>query len=107
MVGALGQLSICITYTSCLQILSSPDCFVPVRRRNRGPPRFFGYTKSQFLDLGVRSTSKIGIICALSILAALGAASVRYMLFIKPEKDDKKKKVDEDLLAEGRAHTSS
>jgi len=75
----------------------------PRRFRHRGPPRFLGRTKAQYLDLLMRTNTRLSAFVTFIAVPALMIWSYRYITVLKPAKDAAKQKETEELLAEGRA----
>jgi len=69
----------------------------------RGPKRYFGQTKSQWLDKLMRSNANICATISLSFFPICGYYTWRYYNVIRPARDALEAKEREDLLAEGKA----
>ena len=57
--------------------------------KKRGPPRFLGKTKSQYLDWLMRSNANICALISLSFFPLAGWYSYRYFTVLKPARDAK------------------
>jgi len=77
--------------------------FQQVAGAKRGPKRFLGKTKAQFLDAFMRSNANLCFVITLSFFPICGYYTVRYFNVIKPAREELDKKAAEDLLAEGKA----
>lgn len=75
----------------------------PRRFRHRGPPRLLGRTKAQYLDLLMRTNTRLAAFVSFLVVPTLMIWSYRYITVLKPAKDAAKQKETEELLAEGRA----
>ena len=71
--------------------------------RKRGPPRFLGKTKTQYLDWLMRSNANICALISFSFFPLVGWYSYRYFTVLKPARDAKQAQEEADLLAEGKA----
>lgn len=71
--------------------------------RKRGPPRFLGKTKSQYLDWLMRSNANICALISFSFFPIVAYYSYRYITVLKPARDAKAAQEKEDLLSEGKA----
>ena len=65
----------------------------PRRFRHRGPPRFLGRTKAQYLDLLMRTNTRLSAFVTFIAVPALMIWSYRYITVLKPAKDAAKQKV--------------
>lgn len=75
----------------------------PAAGVKRGPPRFLGKTKSQWLDKLMRSNANICALISLSFFPIVAYYSWRYVNVIKPAREAIAAKEREELLAEGKA----
>ena len=71
--------------------------------RKRGPPRFLGKTKSQYLDWLMRSNANICALISFSFFPIVAWYSYRYFTVLKPARDALAAQDKEDLLSEGKA----
>jgi len=71
--------------------------------KKRGPPRFLGKTKTQYLDWLMRSNANICALISFSFFPLVGWYSYRYFTVLKPARDAQAAQEQEDLLAEGKA----
>ena len=71
--------------------------------KKRGPPRFLGRTKTQYLDYLMRSNASICALISFSIFPLGGYYTYRYFTVLKPNRDAKVAQEQEELLAEGKA----
>ena len=67
----------------------------------RGPPRYFGRTKSQYLDFGYRSHAYIMAAVSLFTIPLLIAILYYMNVILKPQIEEAKQKEEEELLSEG------
>ena len=74
-----------------------------VAGRKRGPPRFLGKTKAQYLDWLMRSNANICALISFSFFPIVVWYSYRYITILKPARDAKAAEDKEALLAEGKA----
>ena len=74
-----------------------------VAGRKRGPPRFLGKTKAQYLDWLMRSNANICALISFSFFPIVAWYSYRYITILKPARDAKAAEEKEALLAEGKA----
>jgi len=77
--------------------------FVQSAGSKRGPPRFLGKTKSQYLDLLMRSNANICALISFSFFPIVFYYTYRYYTVLKPARDAFAAQEQEDLLAEGKA----
>ena len=90
--------------TSARNLLrSSSIVFLQSAGAKRGPPRYFGKTKSQHLDLLMRSNANICALISFSFFPIVFYYTYRYYTVLKPARDAIAAKEQEDLLAEGKA----
>lgn len=66
----------------------------------RGPPRYFGYTKSQFFDTLMKSNATIMAGVSSFTLPIVGFMMWRYN-YVKKEVEEHKKIKEDELLSEG------
>jgi len=71
--------------------------------KKRGPPRYFGKTKSQYLDMLMRSNANICALISFSFFPIVAYYTYRYYTVLKPARDAIAAKEREELLAEGKA----
>jgi len=71
--------------------------------KKRGPPRYFGRTKSQYLDFLMRSNANICALISFSFFPIVAYYTYRYYTVLKPARDAFAAKEREELLAEGKA----
>ena len=74
-----------------------------VAGRKRGPPRFLGKTKAQYLDWLMRSNANICALISFSFFPIVAGYTYRYITVLKPARDAKAAEEEEALLAEGKA----
>ena len=74
-----------------------------VAGRKRGPPRFLGKTKAQYLDWLMRFNANICALISFSFFPIVAWYSYRYITILKPARDAKAAEEKEALLAEGKA----
>ena len=74
--------------------------------KTRGPPRLFGYTKSQVLDTLMRSNATICATIAVTSVPLACFMIYRYQYVLKPRKIEYEKMKQEELLSEGAFHKS-
>lgn len=93
--------------SSAVRLLkSNPTTSITIpqtRGAKRGPPRFFGKTKTQLLDSVMRSNANICFAASLSFFPIFAFYSYRYMTVLKPAREARDAKDREDLLSEGQA----
>lgn len=77
--------------------------FQQVAGAKRGPKRFLGKTKAQFLDVLMRSNANLCFAITLSFFPICGYYTYRYFNVIKPAREEIERQAAEDLLAEGKA----
>jgi len=77
--------------------------FQQVAGAKRAPKRYFGKTKSQWLDKLMRSNANICAVISLSFFPIVGYYSWRYINVIKPAREAIEAREREELLAEGKA----
>jgi len=82
---------------------SSSISFIPSAGKKRGPPRYLGKTKSQYLDLLMRSNANICALISFSFFPIVAYYTYRYYTVLKPARDAHAAKEQEELLAEGKA----
>jgi len=82
---------------------SSSLSIVPSAGRKRGPPRYLGKTKSQYLDILMRSNANICALISFSFFPIVAYYTYRYYTVLKPARDAHAAKEREELLAEGKA----
>jgi len=73
------------------------------RALRRGPPKFLGRTKTQYLDMLMRSNANICAAISLSFFPIAAYFTWRYLYVLKPEREAVVAKQNEDLLSEGKA----
>ena len=85
--------------------LLKPTTFTLVQSagKKRGPPRFLGKTKTQYLDWLMRSNANICAAISFGFFPLAAWYSYRYYTVLKPARDAAAAKEQEDLLAEGKA----
>ena len=88
---------------SSLLLRPSTSLVVQSAGKKRGPPRFLGKTKTQYLDWLMRSNANICALISLSFFPLAGWYSYRYFTVLKPARDAKLARDQEELLAEGKA----
>jgi len=71
--------------------------------KKRGPPRFLGRTKTQYIDWLMRSNASICAVISFGFVPLAGWYSYRYFTVLKPARDAKVAREQEELLAEGKA----
>ena len=71
--------------------------------KRRGPPRWLGKTKTQYLDWLMRSNANICAAISFGFFPLAAWYSYRYYTVLKPARDAAAAKEQEDLLAEGKA----
>jgi len=87
-----------------LALLSAPSPLLwSVRGVKRGPPKFLGRTKTQYLDMLMRSNANICAAISLSFFPIAGYYTYRYFTVLKPAREAKLAEQNEDLLSEGQA----
>ena len=85
-------------------LLKSPSfSIVPAAGKKRGPPRYLGRTKSQYLDILMRSNANICALISFSFFPIVAYYTYRYYTVLKPARDAHAAKEREELLAEGKA----
>ena len=67
----------------------------------RGPPRYFGRTKSQYLDFGYRSHAYVMASVSVFTIPLLIAILYYMNVILKPKIEEAKQKEEEELLSEG------
>ena len=88
---------------SSLLLRPSTSLVVQSAGKKRGPPRFLGKTKTQYLDWLMRSNANICALISLSFFPLAGWYSYRYFTVLKPARDAKLARDQEELLSEGKA----
>ena len=81
----------------------STSLLVQSAGKKRGPPRFLGKTKTQYLDWLMRSNANICATISFGFFPLAGWYFYRYQTVLKPARDAAAAKEQEDLLAEGKA----
>ena len=71
--------------------------------KRRGPPRWLGKTKTQYLDWLMRSNANICAAISFGFFPLAAWYSYRYYTVLKSARDAAAAKEQEDLLAEGKA----
>jgi len=71
--------------------------------KKRGPPRFLGRTKTQYIDTLMRSNASICAVISFGFVPLAGWYSYRYFTVLKPAREAKVAREQEELLAEGKA----
>ena len=71
--------------------------------KKRGPPRFLGKTKTQYLDWLMRSNANVCALISFSFFPLAGWYFWRYTTVLKPARDAAAAREQEELLAEGKA----
>ena len=90
--------------TSAKNLLkSSSIIFCQSAGAKRGPPRYFGKTKTQYLDFLMRSNANVCALASFSFFPIVAYYTWRYYNVLKPARDAIAAKEREDLLAEGKA----
>ena len=69
--------------------------------KKRGPPRIFGWTKTQVLDAMMRTNVRVCATFSLGIVPFVAIWMYRYQTILKPNKLEYERKKQEELLAEG------
>ena len=87
----------------CCSFLCSSQIFGQIAGAKRGPPRFLGRTKTQYLDVLMRSNATICATASLSFFPIVAYYMYRYYFVLKPVRDETARLEKEALLAEGQA----
>ena len=82
---------------------SRPALLLPAAGVKRGPPRFLGRTKSQYLDILMRSNANICALISFSFFPIVAYYTYRYYTVLKPARDLAAERERAELLAEGKA----
>jgi len=69
----------------------------------RGPARYLGFTKSQWLDKLMRSNANICFSITMMFFPICAYYTHRYMTVIKPAREELARQQTEELLSEGKA----
>lgn len=88
----------------CSRLVTCPTpVFTQVAGAKRGPPRFLGRTKTQYLDGFMRSNATICATLSLSFFPIVAYYVYRYNWVLKPAREEIARREAEALLAEGQA----
>jgi hypothetical protein len=71
----------------------------------RGPPRLLGRTKTQYLDILMRSNATVCAAISFSFFPIVAYYIYRYNFVLKPARDLHARQEREALLSEGQAQT--
>ena len=79
---------------------------IQVAGKKRGPPRYFGITKSQFFDYLYRSHATVMAAVSSLTIPLLVGGMYYYNVILKPEVEEIKRLKEEELLSEGKFQKS-